>query len=222
MVPTRQRLSVIVGIGIVCFLAELAVGRFIRHEIQLRTYSPDVPRVEINAPFIKSSDCVVEAMVEAAQLRDDMVVYDLGCGDGRIVISAALHSGCRGIGFDIDSNRVAEARENVALHGVSKRVRIVQQDIFTVDLRKADVVMAYLLPWMMNKLRAQFEQMRPGCRIVSHDMWIDQVAVDKIISVPTDEQGAPHMVFVYTTPLVPDPAMPRGAPPRQARNEAPQ
>ena len=78
-----------------------------------------VPRIGSDAPFITSPDIVVEKMVEVAELTPDDLVYDLGCGDGRIVITAALKSGCRGVGYDIDPERVAEARENVIANGVA-------------------------------------------------------------------------------------------------------
>ena len=152
-------------------------------------------------------------MVELADLREEEVVYDLGCGDGRILIAAVKASGGIGVGFDHDPDRVAEARDRAKEQLVEQRVEFIEQDIFTVDLSKADVAMMYLLPWMMNKLVPQFEKMRPGCRIVSHDYWIDGVEPDKIIQCDLDTEGRSHRIYLYTTPLKKNPAMEHGTPP---------
>jgi predicted RNA methylase len=166
-----------------------------------------------NAPFITSPDRVVDEMVKLADLTEQDVVYDLGCGDGRIVVTAALQSGCRGVGYDIDPKLVAEATRNAEEHGVGDRVDIVEQDIFSVDLSQADVCMMYLLPWMMNKLVPQFEQMKPGSRIVVHEFWIEQVVPDRIVEIPVEEKNL-VCVYLYTTPLRHDPSMEIGKPPR--------
>jgi predicted RNA methylase len=155
---------------------------------------------------------VVEKMVELARLTPDDVAYDLGCGDGRIVITATLKTGCRGVGFDIDPQRVAEARENVKRHQVEERAQIVEQDLFTVDLSQADAAVMYLLPWMMNKLLPQFEQMKPGCRIVSHEFWVDVVVPDDVVELPA-AKGQGQLIYLYTTPLKQDPARKQGKPP---------
>ena len=102
--------------------------------------------------------------------------------------------------------------ENVSLHDVADRVQIVEQDIFTVDLSKADVAMMYLLPWMMNRLLPQFEQMKPGCRIVSHEFWIDGIVPDEIVEIP-DVDGQTEAIYLYKTPLLKNPLMEPGRPP---------
>lgn len=95
---------------------------------------------------------VVEKMLEVAQVKKGDVVYDLGCGDGRIVVTAAKKYGVRAVGFDIDPERIKEARENVRKNGVEDLVRIEQKDIFTLDLSEATVVTLYLLPQLNVKL----------------------------------------------------------------------
>jgi SAM-dependent methyltransferase len=210
----KRRLLAIVVIGAVCLLAGLAVRLCLYKTADVPEHFPPARRA--NAPFIVTPDPVVERMVEAAGLSEGDLVYDLGCGDGRIVIAAALNSGCEGVGFDIDPQRVAEARKNAAMQGVEDRVQIVEQDILTVNLGKADVAMMYLLPWMMNELLPQFEQMKPGCRIVSHEFWIHGVEPDEVILFPS---GADHdyaTIYRYVTPLKMDPNMERGKPPRPA------
>lgn len=212
---TRSRAKVITSYVLVACIC-LAGGLLIRHLLFRTADRPldrsALPRQGLNAPFIISPDVVVEKMVEMGRPAPGDVVYDLGCGDGRIVITAALKTQCTGIGFDIEPKRVVEARENVRLHDVTDRVQILEQDIFTVDLSKADVAMMYLLPWMMNKLVPQFEQMKPGCRIVSHEFWIDGVMPDAIVEVPNAE-GQIEAIYLYTTPLKKDPTMEPGKPP---------
>ncbi len=169
-----------------------------------------IPRPTHNAPFIKSADVVVDKIIEMGQISASDMVYDLGCGDGRIVVTAAVQSGCRGIGFDIDPQRVAEATENAKLHAVDKLVTIKQQDVFTVDLREADVVVMYLLPQMLRDLVPQFDQCRPGTRLVSHDFKIEGVQEDRTERVFITDNDV-HLVHLYVTPLkkLPPPVAPK-------------
>lgn len=159
-----------------------------------------LPRPKINAPFITTADPVVDKMIEVGEITDKDLVYDLGCGDGRIVIAAAVQRGCHGVGFDIDPQRVAEAKENAERQGVTDLIQIEEQDVFKVDLTKADVIVAYLLPWMLRDLKPSFEQCRPGTRIVSHDFEIEGIEANAVHQVhigPND----PHYVRLYITPL---------------------
>lgn len=161
-------------------------------------------RVPKNAPFIVTNDKVVDKMIEVAKLSEDDLVYDLGCGDGRIVITAATTSGCRGVGLEIDPEIAAQAQENVELHNVGDRVTIRVQDVFEADLREADCVVMYLLPWMTMKLIPQFQQLRPGVRIVSHNYGfggnLDYIEPDERHEVPVEGEGI-HRVYVWVTPL---------------------
>jgi len=119
--------------------------------------------------YVPTRQTVVDAMLKVTNVKAGDVVYDLGCGDGRIVVTAAK-LGARGIGIDIDPKRVAEANENVKKNGVGDRVRILNQDLFTTDLSEATVVTLYLLPSLNLKLRPTlWKTLKPGTRIVSHD-----------------------------------------------------
>lgn len=210
----KRRLCVLVAIGVVCVPAVLVGRHFLGVFITSPGRSPALPRPVANAPFITTPDLVVEKMVEMAQLSEDDMVYDLGCGDGRLVITAALRSGCQGVGIDYDPERVREATENAKTHGVDDRVRIVEQDVYTVDLSKADVVLTYLLLGMLEKLLPQFQRMEPGGRIVTHDFWIHGVEPDAYVELPVGEDRQEHGIYLYTTPLRLNPAMEKGKPPR--------
>jgi ribosomal protein L11 methylase PrmA len=104
-----------------------------------------------------------------AAVTGNDVIYDLGCGDGRIVTTAAKQYGARGVGIDIDPERIAESRANAKASGVEDRVRFIEGNLYDADLSQATVVALYLLPSVNLKLRPRLEALRPGTRIVSHN-----------------------------------------------------
>jgi SAM-dependent methyltransferase len=118
--------------------------------------------------YVPTPEAVVEAMLALADVKPGDVVYDLGCGDGRIVIAAARHGAARAIGVDIDPDRIQEAWVNAQAAGVADQVTFVQADLFQVDFSDADVVTLYLLPELNLRLRPKLLALRPGTRIVSH------------------------------------------------------
>jgi SAM-dependent methyltransferase len=121
-------------------------------------------------PYVPTPQEVVDRMLELAQVKKGDVVYDLGSGDGRIVVAAAKKYGVRAIGFEIDPERIKESTENINKAGVGHLVEIRQQDIRTVDLAPASVLTMYLLPEVNLLIRPNiWKQMKPGSRIVSHD-----------------------------------------------------
>jgi precorrin-6B methylase 2 len=121
-------------------------------------------------PYVPTPQEVVERMLELAQVKKGDVVYDLGSGDGRIVVTAAKKYGVRAIGFEIDPERIKESAENIKKAGVGHLVEIRQQDIRTVDLSPASVLTMYLLPEVNLMIRPNiWKQMKPGSRVVSHD-----------------------------------------------------
>ncbi|MBD2169114.1 class I SAM-dependent methyltransferase [Calothrix membranacea FACHB-236] len=122
-----------------------------------------------DVPYVATPQPVVDAMLKVAKVGKNDMLYDLGSGDGRIVITAAKNYGTRGVGIDISPDRIKEANENAQKVGVSDRVRFIQQDLFNTDLSEATVVTLYLLPEVNLKLRPRlFQQLKPGTRIVSH------------------------------------------------------
>src|SRR4026207_1378636 len=121
-------------------------------------------------PYVPTPQEVVDRMLDLAQVKAGDVVYDLGSGDGRIVVTAAKKYGVTAIGFEIDPQRLKESHENIKKAGVEKLVEIRQQDIRTVDLSQASVLTMYLLPEVNLMIRPNvWKQMKPGSRIVSHD-----------------------------------------------------
>jgi precorrin-6B methylase 2 len=122
-----------------------------------------------DVPYVPTAQLIVDAMLELAQVKKNDVLYDLGSGDGRIPITAAQKFGTRGVGVDIDPERIQESNANAKKAGVSDRVRFIQQDMFKTDLRDATVVTLFLLPDVNLKLRPKLlKELKPGTRIVSH------------------------------------------------------
>jgi SAM-dependent methyltransferase len=151
------------------------------------------------APFLPTPMCVVEKMLELAEVDKDDIVYDLGCGDGRIVITAAERYGAHGVGLDIFPQWVKKSRSNARKAGVGSLVEFRLEDATKADISEATVVALYLLPKSNDLLRPMLErQLRPGSRVVTHNYhvpgWAEkEVCVESI----KDEFGKEHMVFVY-------------------------
>jgi SAM-dependent methyltransferase len=143
---------------------------------------------------------IVLAMLKLAKVKKGELVYDLGCGDGRIVIAAAKKYGARGVGYELDPKMVKRARRNVRKAGVGRLVKIVHKDIFTLDLSKADVVCLYLLPELNIKLLPQLRKMKRGARIVSNSWDIKGVPADKQIYVKGKVWGDWDL-FLWVAPL---------------------
>lgn len=123
---------------------------------------------QLDVPYVPTPEPVVKKMLQMADVKEGDVVYDLGCGDGRIVITAVRDFGARGIGVDLDPERIADSNKNAQAANVADRVKFIEQDLFTMDFSDADVVAMYLLPSVNVKLRPTILEMRPGTRIVSH------------------------------------------------------
>lgn len=161
------------------------------------------PAREPDVIYVPTPYEVVEKMFELADIRPGEVVYDLGCGDGRIPCMAAKKFGVKAFGFDINPKRVEESLENVKKFRVENQVTIKQQDIFELDLSKADVITLYLLPRLNVKLIPQLDKLKPGCRIVSHDFNMEGVRPKREISFrPTmGDSVREHRVYLWVTPL---------------------
>ena len=181
----RRNLSlVLVLVGVVPILG---VARGSAH-------SPDVV-------YMSTPHDVVAKMLEMANVTNDDVVYDLGCGDGRIVVTAAKRHGCEAVGFEVQQERVEEALRNVKKAGVENLVSIQQKDIFSLDLRPASVITLYLLPKLNVKLIPQLDRLKPGSRIVSHEFDMKGVKPDKKVTFRSKEDNVEHTIYLWTTPL---------------------
>ena len=161
------------------------------------------PKREPDILFVPTPYTVVDKMLEMAEVKKGDVVYDLGCGDGRIVVAAAKKFGVKAVGFDIDPQRVKESLENVRTNHVENLVTIKEADIFTLDLSEASVVTLYLLPSLNVKLMPQLAKCKPGTRIVSHDFDMRGAKpVDvQTVSVPGDRE---HTVYKWVVPWKPE------------------
>ena len=149
--------------------------------------------------FVPTPQEVVDKMLELAEVKEGDVVYDLGCGDGRIPVTAAKKYGVKAVGFDVDPQRIKESKANVEKNGVGKLVTIKQEDIFKQDLSKANVVTLYLLPSLNVKLMPQLRKLKPGSRIVSHSFDMKGAKPNKVVQVQSKE-GGEHTVYLWVVP----------------------
>lgn len=151
---------------------------------------------DLDVPYVPTPMPVVQEMLRLADLEEDDIVYDLGCGDGRILIEAAVQHGIKGYGVDIDPERIKESRQNAADAGVDHLLEFHQQDLFQTDIRDASVVMLYLLPSVNIKLRPKLlKELRPGTRIISHDFDMNEWLPDKTSEVMAE--GKMHTVYYW-------------------------
>jgi predicted O-methyltransferase YrrM len=160
---------------------------------------PPAKEVRADVPYVPTPQPVVDTMLSLAKVGKDDVLYDLGSGDGRIVITAAQKFGTRGTGIDIDPQRIKEANTNAQSAGVVDKVKFAQQDLFNTDFRDATVVTLYLLPDVNKKLRPKLlSQLKPGTRIVSHDFDMDEWKPEKVVKVQAADRQ--HTVYYWTVP----------------------
>ncbi len=162
-----------------------------------KTRTPDVP-------YVPTTEVAVREMLKLAKVQKTDVVYDLGCGDGRIVIEAAKVYGTRGVGIDIDPQRVKEARANATAAGVEHLVRFEEKDLFEADFREASVVTLFLLPQINLKLKPKLLQdLKPGTRVVSNTFDMGEWKAEKEANLEesADEYtGLSQRFFLWTIP----------------------
>jgi SAM-dependent methyltransferase len=157
------------------------------------------PGIKLDAPYVSTPQPVVDAMLRLAEVRPDDVLYDLGCGDGRIVITAARSFGARGVGIDIDPRRIEEANAAARSAGVSDRVRFAVQDLFQADFSEASVLTLYLFPELNAKLLPKIRaELRPGARVVSHQFRIGDWVPERIEAVEAGTERSE--IFLWRVP----------------------
>jgi SAM-dependent methyltransferase len=156
----------------------------------------DRPARTPDVPFEPSSAAAIAAMIELAQPGPSDTVYDLGCGDGRVVIEAVGRSGARGVGVDLDPKLIRRARENATRAGLSQRVTFRTEDLFATDLRDATVVMLFLWPEINLRLLPKLLRELPrGARIVSN--WHDMGGYEPARTITLAEAPQPHRVYLW-------------------------
>jgi SAM-dependent methyltransferase len=170
--------------------------------LQLFLFFPAAARSQESIPFVPSPMLVVERMLKLAEIKKDDVIYDMGSGDGRILIEAAKQYGARGVGVDLNATLVEQARRDAAEQGVSHLVEFRAADGLTVDISEATVVTLYMFKWFNNQLRPKLQRLKPGARIVAHDFDIDDWKPTKIEYVnPADDKSSefhePRTLFLW-------------------------
>jgi tRNA G37 N-methylase Trm5 len=150
---------------------------------------------QFDVPYVPTPDNVVEMMLKLANIQPGDVLYDLGSGDGRIVINAAKRFGIRGVGIDINPERIKQANENAKRAGVTDKVTFRNNDLFQEDIHEATVVTLYLLPSVNLKLRPKlFQELKPGTRIISHDFDMGDWKPEQRVEIDN------HRIFTWTIP----------------------
>lgn len=150
-------------------------------------------------PFVPTPTDVVDKMLELAAVKKGDLVYDLGSGDGRIVIRAAQKFGARAVGIEMDRLLLEKARKDAKAAGVSHLVQFRAEDAMKVDLSKATVVTLYMLPWFNEAMKPSFKKyLKPGARIVAHDFGIEGWPPDKTVKLPDPETKAGGLIHYHT------------------------
>jgi SAM-dependent methyltransferase len=162
------------------------------------TPAADTSTPKLDVVWVPSATEVISAMLETAKVGPGDVVYDLGCGNGEIVIAAAKLYGARAVGVDLDPARIRQAKLDATRAAVTDRVTFVEQDLFATDVSPATVVTLYLLPELNARLRPKLvRELRPGARIVSHDFGIGDWLPERTVEVPL---ARTHRVFLWRIP----------------------
>src|SRR5207247_111206 len=135
--------------------------------------------------------------VGLAEGRKTDVLYDLGSGDGRIVIAAATMAGCRAVGYEIDRTQVEQSREAIKRKGLAERAKIEHEDLLKADLTEASVVTLYIGARLNRLMVPKLKMLKPGSRVVSHEFEVPDLFLDRTVEVVSNEDGRNHKVFLY-------------------------
>jgi len=138
-------------------------------------------------------------MLEMADITEDDILYDLGCGDGRLLIMATLKYGCRSVGLDINPKCVEATQKNIDKYGLQKKVRVYERDVTNTAIPRATVVMLYLMPELTAKIRLPLRNLSPGTRIVAHDKPIPDWEPLKVSKVESKVDAHEHPIYLWNT-----------------------
>ena len=189
----RNLLGCVVAVAIAMSIAWTTP---VRGQAETATDAP-AKEVKKDVPYVPTPEPVVEKMIELAKVTPEDIAYDFGCGDGRLVIAAVKAGAKRGLGVDIDPQRIKEANENAKAAGVTDKVEFKEADLFTMDFKDATVLTMYLLPSVNMKLRPKIlEEMKPGSRVVSHAFDMEDWEPEQEVTV---EPGG-QTVYMWTVP----------------------
>jgi len=163
------------------------------------------PKHQVDVPYVPTTEEAVKAMLKLADVRKSDIVYDLGCGDGRIVIAAAKEYGARGVGIDINPERIQEAEAKAKKAGVEKLVRFEENDLFDADIHQATVVTLFLLGSVNLRLRPKLlRELKPGTRVVSNTFNMGDWKPDKELTLDDNsddyDSGLSHKFFLWVVP----------------------
>ena len=160
------------------------------------------PKHQVDVPYVPTTEEAVKAMLKLANVKPTDIVYDLGCGDGRIVIAAAKEYGAHGVGIDINPERIQEAEANAKKAGVEKLVRFEENDLFDADIHQATVVTLFLLERINLKLRPKLlKDLKPGTRIVSNTFEMGDWKPDKELTIgDANEESLSHRLLLWIVP----------------------
>ena len=151
--------------------------------------------------FVPTPIDVVEKMLHVAEAKKTDLVYDLGSGDGRIVITAAKKFGCRAVGFEVDPELVELSRSKAKEAMVDSKVSIVEKDLHAIDLSRADVIAVYLVPRQLEALVPQLGKLKPGSRFVSHQFKIPGIEPDQTVELVSREDNSQHSIHLWRAPV---------------------
>ncbi len=156
-------------------------------------------RREPDVPYVPTHETIVDEMLKMAEVKGSDVLYDLGSGDGRIPITAAQRFGTRGVGIDINPERIKEANENAQKAKVTDKVKFIEGDLFEQDFSEATVVTLYLLPQVNLQLKPKILAMKPGTRVVSHNYDMGDWKPEKTKTIETPD-GTDHYIYFWRVP----------------------
>lgn len=178
------------------------IKRMIPYLLVIGIFAAPASAQHNSIPFVPSPMIVVHRMLELADVKKDDVIYDLGSGDGRILIEAAKKYGTRGVGIDLDAKLVEQASRNAARENVGHLVQFRAADGLTVDISEATVVTLYMFKWFNNEMRPKLQRLKPGSRVVAHDFDIDEWEPTKVVHVepssdPSGELSHARTLFLW-------------------------
>jgi SAM-dependent methyltransferase len=193
--PMIRRRRLLFGTAMLPFAKPVSATTLMTPDEAAGQTRPGEPARPLDVPYVPTPMKVVDAMLDLARVTQNDAVYDLGCGDGRIVVRAAQRFGCSGIGVDLDPQRIAEARDNARKAGVAHRARFEVGDVFEFDFSRATVVTMYLLPFINLRLKPRLlNELAPGTRIVSHDFDMGDWPPERRVDVEHSR------IFLWTVP----------------------